>query len=146
MYSRRKGKSGSKKPEHSIAPWVKYKKEEMEEIIVKLAKQGYQSAQIGTVLRDQYGIPTVRLKKLRIKGVLVEKGLYPPFPEDMFNLMKRAVILHNHLEKNRWDTSAKRGLELTKSKIRRLAKHYIGSKEIPADWKYDIERVKLLVK
>ena len=146
MYSRRKGKSGSKKPEHMIASWVKFKKEEMEDIIVKLAKQGHQSAGIGTILRDQYGIPTTRLKKIRIKAVLKEKALYPPFPEDMFNLMKHAVVLHNHLAKNRWDTSAKRGLELTESKIRKLAKYYINVKEIPAGWKYDIERVKLLVK
>lgn len=146
MYSRRKGKSGSKKPAHMIASWVKYKEEEIEEIILKLAKQGHESAAIGLILRDQYGIPTTRIKSMRIAKVLKEKKVYPAFPEDMFNLMKHAVVLYNHIQKNKRDTSSIRGLELTESKIRRLAKYYMREKRIPSGWKYDIERVKLLVK
>ena len=101
MYSRRKGKSGSKKPVQKIAPWVTYKPEELEEIVVKLAKQGYQSAQIGTILRDQYGVPTVRIKGLKIAQIMKKHNLYPEFPEDMMNLMKKAVKLHKHLAKTK---------------------------------------------
>jgi len=146
MYSRRKGKSGSKKPVQKIAPWVTYKPEELEEIVVKLAKQGYQSAQIGTILRDQYGVPTVRIKGLKIAQIMKKHNLYPEFPEDMMNLMKKAVKLHKHLAKNKKDTTSKRGLELTESKIRRLAKYYKRKGVIPQDWKYDINKVKLIVR
>ncbi|RLI97487.1 MAG: 30S ribosomal protein S15, partial [Candidatus Aenigmatarchaeota archaeon] len=51
MYSRDRGKSGSSKPAERKMPWVKYKKGEIEEIIVKLAKEGRDSSQIGLALR-----------------------------------------------------------------------------------------------
>jgi small subunit ribosomal protein S15 len=146
MYSRRKGKSGSKKPVQKIAPWVKYKPEELEEIVVKLAKQGYQSAQIGTILRDQYGVPSVKIKGLKIAEIMKKHSIYPEFPEDMMNLMRKAVSLHKHLSKHKKDSTSKRGLELTESKIRRLAKYYKRKGLIPKDWKYNIDRVKLIVR
>jgi len=150
MYSRKRGKSGSKKPMVKKAPWVKYKPKEIEEIILKLAKKGYQSSQIGLILRDQYGIPSTRIKdggiNQKITAVMKKHGIYPKFPEDMFNLIKKAVNLRAHLEKNKRDYTSQRGLELTESKIRRLAKYYKKRKLIPADWKYDPEAAKLLVK
>ena len=121
MYSRKRGKSGSKKPVEKSAPWVKYKPQEIEEIVVKLAKKGYSTAQIGLILRDQYGIPSTRLKEggagLKISQILKKHGLSPEIPEDLMNLLKKAVNLMYHLEKNRKDYTSKRGLELTESKI-----------------------------
>jgi small subunit ribosomal protein S15 len=146
MYSRKRGRSGSKKPIQKIAPWVKYKPKEIEEIVIKLAKKGYQSAQIGLVLRDQYGIPTARINKTKISKIMKDNELYPKFPEDMLNLMKKAVNLHTHMNKNKKDHTSKRGLELTESKIRRLAKYYIKKGALPKGWKYDAEQARLLVK
>lgn len=146
MYSRKRGKSGSKRPRQKIAPWVKYKPKEIEDIILKLAKTGHQSAQIGLILRDQYGIPSARLSKMRIARVMKKAGLYPEIPEDMFNLIKRAVALNVHMTKNKKDYTSKRGLELTESKIRRLAKYYKKKGDLPANWKWNIDQAKLLVK
>lgn len=147
MYSRKRGKSGSKKPMVKKAAWVKYKPNEIEEIIVKLAKKGYSSARIGLVLRDQYGIPSTRLMtKERISKTLKKHNIYPEMPEDMYNLIKRAVDLVAHMEKNKKDYISKRGLELTESKIRRLAKYYKGKNQLPKDWKWDPEKAKLMVK
>jgi small subunit ribosomal protein S15 len=150
VYSRKKGKSGSKKPLQKAAPWVKLKKEEVEEIIVKLAKKGHSSAQIGIILRDQYGIPSVKVKELhmdeKIAHIMKRHKAYPPFPEDMYNLLRKAVLLHAHMQKNKRDYTSKRGLQITESKIRRLAKYYKDQKAIPADFKYDYEKAKLLVK
>jgi small subunit ribosomal protein S15 len=150
VYSRKKGKSGSKKPMQKTAPWVKLKKEEVEEIIVKLAKKGHSSAEIGLILRDQYGIPSIKVKELhmseRISRIMKRHKAYPPFPEDMYNLLRKAVLLHAHMEKNKRDYTSKRGLQITESKIRRLAKYYKGQKILPQDWKYDVEKARLLVK
>jgi small subunit ribosomal protein S15 len=150
VYSRKKGKSGSKKPMQKTAPWVKLKKEEVEEIIVKLAKKGHSSAEIGLILRDQYGIPSVKIKELhmgeKIAKIMKKHKAYPPFPEDMYNLLKKAVLLTAHMQKNRRDYTSKRGLQITESKIRRLAKYYKKQKVLPADWRYDIDKAKLLVK
>lgn len=146
MYSRKRGKSGSHKPMQKVAPWMKYKPKEIEDIILKHAKEGMQSAQIGLVLRDQYGIPSVRMSKLKIADVMKRHKAYTELPEDMVNLIKRAAALDVHLSKNKRDYTSKRGLEITESKIRRLAKYYKSKGEMPAAWKWNLSRAKLLVK
>ena len=105
------------------------------------------SAQIGLILRDQYGIPSVKVvAKKAVTQILKEHDLYPKIPEELMNLLKKAVQIMSHLEKNKKDYQAKRGLELTESKIRRLAKYYIRKGKLPKDWKYDPEQAKLLVR
>ena len=49
------------------------------------------------------------------------------------------------MEKNKKDYVAKRGLQLTESKIKRLTKYYKRVGKLPENWKYDREKVKLLV-
>lgn len=145
MYARKKGKSGSKKP-LTKATWVEYSPEEVEQLVVKLAKEGYSSAMIGLILRDQYGIPSVRdITGKKITKILAEHGLAPKIPEDLFNLLKKAVNLRKHLEVHRKDKHSRRGLELLESKIRRLAEYYIRKGKLPKDWKYDPEKAKIWV-
>ena len=147
MYSRKRGKSGSSKPAERKMSWVKYKPGEVEEIIVKYAKKGMGSAEIGLILRDQYGIPSVRdYSKTRVARIMKKHEIETPLPEDMFNLVKRAVALRNHMGKNKHDYTSKRGLELTESKIRRLAKYYKEKKLLAHDWKYDPDKARLMVK
>ena len=148
MYSRKKGKSGSTKPLQRKVDWVKLKPEEVDQIIVKLAKEGKQSAEIGTILRDQYGIPSTRdVFKARVARTMKKHKVYnEAFPEDMFNLIKKAVNLRKHMDKNKKDYTSYRGLELTESKIRRLAKFYKAKKALSEDWKWDPEKAKLWVR
>ena len=40
--------------------WVTYSDEEIEEMILKFNKEGKSTSEIGIVLRDQYGIPSVK--------------------------------------------------------------------------------------
>ncbi len=147
IYSRSKGKSGSHKPVQKTAPWVTYSKEEIENIILKLAKKGMSTAHIGLVLRDQYGVPLVKpqLKK-GIAGVIKDHKQAPELPEDLMNLLRKAVHLHNHMAKNKADYTSYRGLEITESKIRRLAGYYRRSGALPTDWKYAIGTARLIVK
>ncbi len=147
MYSRKRGKSGSKRPPVKTPPrWVVYKKNEVEKLVINLAKEGYQSAKIGLILRDRFGIPSVKLITGKtIKQIMVENNIYPKFPEDLLNLLKQAVNLRNHLSVNKKDYTSKRNLELLESKIRRLGKYYVRNKVIPSDWVYDPERAKLLI-
>jgi small subunit ribosomal protein S15 len=147
MYSRRGGKSGSRKPILKKAAWVKYKQNEIEDIIIKLARKGYPTARIGQVLRDEYGIPSARLlTNEKLYKILKKNDLQHEIPEDMYNLIKKAVDLIAHLEKNKRDYISKRGLELTESKIRRMAKYYKRENRIPKGWKWDPEKAKLMVK
>jgi small subunit ribosomal protein S15 len=145
MYSGRKGKSGSTRPSKRILPsWVRYKQKEIELLVTKLAKEGKSSSEIGVILRDSYGVPSVRdIAEKRICAILSEKGLSPKIPEDMLHLIKRVIEIKKHIEKNKQDQTAKRGLRLTESKIVRLAKYYKRAHKIPADWKYDEESIRL---
>lgn len=145
IHSRRKGKAGSKRP-LATAKWVGYKDKEVERLVIKLRKDGLQAAEIGKILRDQYGIPSVRdITRKAITQILEESSLVPEIPQDLLNLLRRAVKLRGHMNKNKKDYTSKHGLELLESKIRRLVKYYVRKKRLPADFVYEPERAKLLV-
>ena len=145
MHSRKHGKHGSKKPLKRIRQeWLIYDKNEVEKLIIKMAKEGKTSSQIGIMLRDQYGVPDSRVFGLRVRRV-IETTTRKEVPEDLYNLMKRAVEVHRHLAGNKKDTKAKHGLELMESKIRRLAKYYRNKGRLPENWTYTIDKAKLIV-
>ncbi len=147
MHSRKHGKSGSKKPDELKKPiWLSYDKIEAEKIVVKLAKEGHSPAMIGLILRDQYGIPDIRIYKERIHDILKKNNLLPEIPEDLYSLLKRTVELRKHMNKNKKDSVSKHGLELLESKVRRLVKYYRRVGKLPKNWKYDPEKAKLLVR
>lgn len=147
MHSGKKGKSGSTRPSKPAVPaWVPLKNKEIEMLIVKLAKEGRSSANIGLILRDQYGVPDAKLVTGKsITTILKEKKLSPELPEDLMALVRKAVMIRKHLEENHKDEPAKRGLLLTESKVMRLVKYYKNNKVLAQDWKYDPKTIKLLV-
>ncbi|MBR9679446.1 MAG: 30S ribosomal protein S15 [Candidatus Altiarchaeota archaeon] len=147
IYAHKKGKSGSKKPFRTSSPaWVVYTPGEVKQLVVKLAKDGHTPAMIGTMLRDSYGIPSVKLStKKRVVDILDESGFPSELPQDLFDLMKRAVNLRHHLETNRMDKHSRRGLQQIEMKILRLVKYYRASGKIPANWKYSPSTAKIIV-
>ena len=147
MYSRKKGKHGSKRPPLKIVPrWVKYKKKEVEDLVIKLAKDKKNSAVIGTILRDEYGIPDVQtITGKKVVQIMVENKLYPEYPEDLMSLFKQAIILRQHIVKHKGDMHSKKGLEHLESKIRRLIKYYSKEGKVNRDFAYDPEKIKLIV-
>ena len=144
-YSGKKGKSGSKKILGKKQPvWVRYKPKEVELLIVKLAKEGKSTSEIGITLRDKYGIPSVKqITKKSITTIIGEKKLLPKLPEDLTNLIRRALAIREHLNENKKDMTAKRGLELTESKIRRMISYYKNRAKIEQDWKYNPKDAKI---
>lgn len=142
MYSRNKGKAGSHKPSNPSTPsWVRYKEKEVELLITKLAKEGKSSSQIGTILRDTYGIPNAKLiTKKKIMAILNEKKLSSEIPEDLLSLIRRSIAINKHIGVNKKDQTAKRGLILTESKIRSLIRYYKKSGKLASEWKYDPKR------
>ena len=147
MYSRDKGKSGSSKPlEKKKIVWVRYKPEEIESLVVKIANSGNKSSKIGLILRDSYGIPDVKfLTKKSITKILEKNKIKDNLPEDLSFLIKKQIEIIKHLEENKKDMAAKRGLQLTESKINRLIKYYKKVKVLSPEWKYDKNKAKLLV-
>jgi small subunit ribosomal protein S15 len=147
MHSRKKGKSGSHRPLRKAKPsWMRYKPREVELLILKAAKENNSPSRIGLVMRDAYGIPDVKtITGKSVSSILKEKKLLAEIPEDLMALMKKSVALGKHLEENRQDKTALRGLQLTESKIKRIVKYYKLSGKLPIDWKYDAKSIKLYV-
>ncbi|MBI2139172.1 30S ribosomal protein S15 [Candidatus Woesearchaeota archaeon] len=139
MHSRKRGRAGSHRPNApSLPSWVRYSAKEVEILIAKLAKEGKTSSEIGMVLRDTYGVPNEQLiTKKPISVIMKEKALAPEVPEDLLSLLRRSSFLQKHLGVNKHDGSAKRGILLTESKIRRLAKYYKREGVLPESWKYE---------
>jgi small subunit ribosomal protein S15 len=120
---------------------------EAEELVVSLANAGHSASKIGLILRDEHNVANFNeLTNKKIGEVLKKNDLNADIPEDLLNLIRKSVMLNNHLEKNKKDFSAKRGYQLTVSKIRKLAKYYIKNNKLPSDWKYTKEKAALLVK
>lgn len=127
-----------------MPPWVKYSPVEVEELVVSLAKKGYPPSMIGIILRDQYGIPLAKMvTKKKITQILRERGLAPEIPEDLYNLIRRAMRVRRHLEEHPKDYHSKRGLQLIESKIRRLVRYYKSRRVLPPDWEYKPERISI---
>ena len=146
MYSRARGKAGSKKPMDQKPSWVSHKAKEVELLIVKLAKAGKSASQIGLALRDAYGIPSVKaITEKRITEILDEKKLSKKLPEDITSLIRRSITLRKHIEKNHQDKAALRGLGIVESKIRKLTYYYKRTKKIPQDWVYDSTRAEFML-
>lgn len=147
MYSRRKGKSGSKRPVKKTKPiWLRYGSKETEQLVIKLAKAGKTASEIGIILRDSYGVPSVKaITNKKITQILEENKLMQKLPYDMLALIKKEIAIMKHIDMNKKDMTARRGLILADSKIRRLVKYYKRIKKLPADWKYDKKNAKLLL-
>lgn len=144
MHSRAKGKSGSKRPIKKVPSWAPYKGKEVEKLVIKYAKAGKSGSQIGMILRDSYGINSVKaLTEKTVTDVLNENHLQKKLPEDMISLIKKMISIKQHMEKNKQDKTALRGLQLTQSKINRLVKYYRRTKLLSADWTLDTERLKM---
>ena len=146
-YSGSKGKAGSKKPIKRVVPsWSRYGAKEVEMLIVKLNKEGQVPSQIGLHLRDVYGIADVKtLCKKSITQILEDKNVLNPMPEDLMALIKKLTLIKKHLDENKQDKVALRGLQITESKIRTLIKYYKRTGKIAKDWTYDVSKAKLYV-
>ena len=138
MHTHRHGKSHSIRPTTLRAPsWVTLSSKEIEELVVKYTKEGLTPSQIGNKLRDQHAIPLIKpITKKSIVEILEENDLKAEMPEDLENIVKRAVGLQKHLKVNKGDNRNVRSLELIEAKVHRLSVYYKRIERIPKTWKY----------
>ena len=147
MHARRRGKSCSVRPYRKQAPaWSNVDTKAIEKIIVDLRKEGTSSAKIGLILRDRYGVPDVKMAAgKRIGAILKDNKIASEIPEDLRDLMVKALGLRKHLGENKKDLHNKRQLHLVEAKVRRLVKYYTGTKKLPAGFTYKPETAEILL-
>ncbi|MGF3495797.1 MAG: 30S ribosomal protein S15 [Methanothrix sp.] len=163
MHSRKKGSSRSRPPLVDKLPeWCDVSKEELEKTIMTLHERGMSTAMIGLTLRDQYGVPNVKMVLGKgLSSFLRERNALPEIPEDLSNLMRKALGLRRHLLRalpkgavsdtsggrlpRTKDIHNKRALQLVESKIRRLVKYYKRVGRLPATWDYRPEAAEIQI-
>jgi small subunit ribosomal protein S15 len=147
MHSRKKGSSRSRPPTVAKTPaWFDVSKEELEKTIMKLHDSGLPTSRIGLTLRDQYGVPSTKLVLGKsMNSFLIENKALPDIPEDLANLMRKALHVRKHIKANKKAVHNKRALQLTENKIRRLVKYYHDSRRLALDWTYSPETAEILV-
>merc|ERR1719402_1594551 len=108
MYGKSKGLAQSAQPFKRTPPsWLKLSPAQIETHILQLARKGLYPSQIGSILRDDFGIPLTRFATGKsILRILKKNGVNPSIPEDLFHLMKTACKIHKHRENNRRDKDA----------------------------------------
>ncbi|KAB8072458.1 ribosomal protein S15 [Aspergillus leporis] len=74
-----------------------------------------------------------------------EKSLAPELPEDLYHLIKKAVAVRKHLERNRKDKDSKFRLILIESRIHRLSRYYKSVGVLPPTWRYESATASTLV-
>jgi len=144
MHTRRRGSSGSDRPAADDPPeWSDVDADAVEERVVELAEEGLDPSQIGVRLRDEgvqgTPVPDVKLATgKKVTAILEEHDADAEFPEDLRNLMEKAVRLQEHVNENGQDHQNRRALQNTESKIRRLVDYYRGD-ELDEEFTYSYE-------
>ncbi len=100
--------------------WLKLSEDEMKKIITKLADK-YSSAQIGLILRDQYGIPSTKLYGKKLEVYLKELGLKNT--TELERAEKKLDKLKEHFSNNITDKKAKHKLQKAQGKVNSLKKY-----------------------
>jgi len=129
-----------------LLQWQKLTADEVKDTIYKLSKKGLTPSQIGVILRDSHGVNQIKhLTGTKILRILRAKGLASKIPEDLYHLIKKAVAIRKHLEKNRQDKDSKYRLILIESRVHKLARYYKTKTVLPPNWKYESATASALV-
>jgi len=161
MHTHRHGKSHSIRPAILRTPsWVTQSPAEIEELVIKYTKDGLTPSQIGIKLRDQHAIPLIKsitkksmgqgiklrdqhaipliksITKKSMGQILEEHDLKAEMPEDLENIVRKAIGLQKHLKANKGDNRNVRSLELIEAKVHRLSVYYKRIGRISKTWKY----------
>lgn len=150
MHTRRRGSSDSDRPAVTEPPeWSDVEEDDIVERVVELAEEGHGPSVIGAKLRDEgvRGVPVPNVKLAtgqKVTEILEEHDANAELPEDLRNLLERAIRLHEHIQEHPQDSQNKRSLQNTESKVRRLVEYYRGD-VIPADFRYSITEAERLL-
>ncbi|KAL7740940.1 hypothetical protein ACLKA6_014095 [Drosophila palustris] len=147
MHAPGKGISQSALPYRRTVPsWLKLNAEDVKDQIKKLGKKGLTPSKIGIILRDSHGVAQVRfVNGNKILRIMKAVGLKPDIPEDLYHMIKKAVAIRKHLERNRKDKDGKFRLILVESRIHRLARYYKTKSVLAPNWKYESSTASALV-
>ena len=101
--------------------WLKLSEDELKKIIIDLSEK-YQPAQIGLILRDQYGVPTTKVFGKKLKDYLKEAG--KDANSEIKNAETKVDKLKEHLKNNNSDKKAKHKSQKAFSRLNAVKKYH----------------------
>jgi small subunit ribosomal protein S15 len=138
IHAHTRGKSHSTRPASpSPPPWLTMTPSEVSSLVMSLSKEGLSPSEIGLNLRDHHAIPLVKpITGKTITQLLSDGDVKKELPEDLGNLVEKAIGLQKHIKNHNTDHRNVRSLELIEAKIHRLSKYYKRSGRLSRNWKY----------
>jgi len=95
--------------------------ENIESLVVELAKKGYSPAKIGDVLKEKYNIPKIKILGKKVTKILKENNI--KYQNDLALVNKRIKKLEVHYSKNKQDKKAGREIVRLIGLKKRLEKY-----------------------
>lgn len=138
LHAHTRGKSHSTRPASPSPPtWLDMTPGDVSSLVISLSKKGLSPSEIGLDLRDHHAIPLVKpITGKTITQLLSDGDVKKELPEDLENLMEKAIGLQKHIKNHNTDHRNVRSLELIEAKIHRLSKYYKRSGRLSRNWKY----------
>jgi small subunit ribosomal protein S15 len=138
IHAHTRGKSHSTRPASpSLPTWLTMTPGEVSSLVISLSKEGLSPSEIGLNLRDHHAIPLVKpITGKTITQLLSDGDVKKELPEDLGNLVEKAIGLQKHIKNHNTDHRNVRSLELIEAKIHRLSKYYKRSGRLSKNWKY----------
>jgi small subunit ribosomal protein S15 len=138
IHAHTRGKSHSTRPASPSTPtWLTMTPSEVSSLVISLSKEGLSPSEIGLNLRDHHAIPLVKpITGKTITQLLSDGDVKKELPEDLGNLVEKAIGLQKHIKNHNTDHRNVRSLELIEAKIHRLSKYYKRSGRLAKNWKY----------
>jgi small subunit ribosomal protein S15 len=88
--------------------WIKMKPEELEKLVIDLAKKGEPPSKIGIILRDKHGIPKSKLLGKKITKILETSGT--EYATEKSLVEQKIEKLKTHIKANKHDYPSQRSL------------------------------------
>ncbi|MFA6022987.1 MAG: hypothetical protein WC781_02790 [Candidatus Pacearchaeota archaeon] len=82
------------------------KVEDIEAIVIDLAKKGTSPSKIGIILKEKYGVQKIKLLGKKISKILKENKI--SYEDDHVSIQNKIKSLEKHYEKNKQDKRAER--------------------------------------
>ena len=106
--------------------WLKMSEEDLKKVIKELADK-YQPAQIGIILRDQYGVPSTKVYGKKLNAYLKELGM--DSNPDLENAQKKFDKITEHMKENVTDKRSKHKMQKAQTRLNILRKYFARKKK-----------------
>ena len=121
----------------NIEDWAQTERERVEDLLIYLGLAKFGRRSPLSQLPKDIKLDVKAFFGKSLGAMLTEIGVKKEVPDDLLALIKRDIAIAKHRESNKKDMTAKRGQQLTLSKINKLVDYYKANKVLELNWSYE---------